>query len=376
MLLKDYPEWELKPRKLTSDEIKNPLLVIDDLFHYGHLPEIRECLWDWLKATVTGGYSKGLSRREQDNMVFFYEHVERLIESVHIISDSHRQKTLRKGFPEWVGDLFRRDFNKVRPRTEDALLNKVLEVIQGCAAIEKIYHARKMPIAAPGSAFDLVVIIEDHEARPLPEYESLMENRCLSIAPVNIAVYKFKQAIRALSDGVIFFSKACTPENLVLDNGTQNLSLGKEKMSEDVSGKATEQFKKWSQKSARFLAQAKQYMEIGESALAVFLLHQALEFSLQAILNPIYGLRMTTHNLNKLLRYGSRLSAELSTLLPRDSEEDKRLFGLLQKAYVQSRYDLDYTISEPDVKLLWDKIDHLQANIERVFENILSKWAK
>ena len=85
---------------------------------------------------------------------------------------------------------------------------------------------------------------------------------------------------------------------------------------------------------------------------------------------------MTTHNLNKLLRYGGRLSAELTTLLPRDSEEDKRLFGLLQKAYVQSRYDLDYTISEPDVKLLWDKIDHLQANIERVFENILSKWAK
>lgn len=54
MSIHDYPEEELKPRKLNKEEIEDPYQVIDGFFDYGHLPQIREHLWEWLQLTVGG----------------------------------------------------------------------------------------------------------------------------------------------------------------------------------------------------------------------------------------------------------------------------------------------------------------------------------
>jgi hypothetical protein len=85
MPLQDYPAWELKPRKLSFEEMEKPITVIHDFFSYGHLPEIREQLWELLKTTVAGNYCKILDRRERSNMLYFYEQLEKLVEAVHIL---------------------------------------------------------------------------------------------------------------------------------------------------------------------------------------------------------------------------------------------------------------------------------------------------
>jgi len=92
MPLQDYPSWELKPRKLSREERENPLEVVRDFFSYGHLPEIREQLWELLKTTVTGNYSKMLTRQERSNMLYFYERLEKLIEAVHMISQEEEKQ--------------------------------------------------------------------------------------------------------------------------------------------------------------------------------------------------------------------------------------------------------------------------------------------
>lgn len=56
MSIQDYPTAELESRKLSKEEIANPYEVIDELFSYGHLPQLREALWEWLKLTVSGSY--------------------------------------------------------------------------------------------------------------------------------------------------------------------------------------------------------------------------------------------------------------------------------------------------------------------------------
>lgn len=81
----DYPEWELKPRRLNYEEMENPLLAIHDFFSYGHLPEIRQHLWEMLKAMVTGNYCNLLTRRERSNLIYFYEQLEKLVEAAHVI---------------------------------------------------------------------------------------------------------------------------------------------------------------------------------------------------------------------------------------------------------------------------------------------------
>lgn len=88
MPLHDYPSWELKPRKLSKEEMQEPLQVIRDFFMDAHLPEIREQLWEFLKTTVTGNYCSVLNRQERSNLVHFYEKLEKLIEASHLLSKS------------------------------------------------------------------------------------------------------------------------------------------------------------------------------------------------------------------------------------------------------------------------------------------------
>jgi hypothetical protein len=96
MPLTDYSPEEMSPRNLTKKEIYNPYLVIHELFDYAHLPELREELWDWLKLTVSGNY-KRLSSREQSNFLYFYEHIEKLAEAVHIIHSRKKERSKPKG---------------------------------------------------------------------------------------------------------------------------------------------------------------------------------------------------------------------------------------------------------------------------------------
>ncbi len=84
MSLHDYPHWELKPRKLNSEERENPKQVIDEFFSYAHLPQVRELLWELLKTAITGSYCHNLTRQEREGIIYFYEQLEKLIEAAHL----------------------------------------------------------------------------------------------------------------------------------------------------------------------------------------------------------------------------------------------------------------------------------------------------
>jgi len=82
--------------KLTSHQTENPCLVFYELFDYASLPMLKEHLWQWLKLTVTGGYTKKYFHyNDRDNILTLYEHLERLLEASHIIY-SERKEELRK----------------------------------------------------------------------------------------------------------------------------------------------------------------------------------------------------------------------------------------------------------------------------------------
>ena len=78
-LLKDA-QSESNLHLLNSQEKADPYLVIEELFDFAHLPDIREILWAWLKATVTGSYPKKLTHSERAEILDLYEKLEKLIE--------------------------------------------------------------------------------------------------------------------------------------------------------------------------------------------------------------------------------------------------------------------------------------------------------
>ena len=86
--------------------------------------------------------------------------------------------------------------------------------------------------------------------------------------------------------------------------------------------------------------------------MASFHLHQSAENFLRTI--PItfilYGHK--SHDLSELMNAAKKHTPEIFKAFPRDTPEEKRLFDLLQRAYIESRYNPDFEITKADIDAL------------------------
>lgn len=109
-----------------------------------------------------------------------------------------------------------------------------------------------------------------------------------------------------------------------------------------------------------FLAGADLYRIRKQNKMAAFMLHQAAEHSLLTILKITIGLGVNSHNLEKLVRYCSLVTCKVTDVFQKNKENDKRLFQLLQRAYIETRYKEGYSINTSDLQTLTEKIRVLQ----------------
>ncbi len=82
------------------------------------------------------------------------------------------------------------------------------------------------------------------------------------------------------------------------------------------------------------------------------------------------GYELKMHNLSRLLELSKLVTDGLAIVLMNETAEDKLLFALLQDAYAQSRYSLDFDPEEQQVTLLFSKV----AEFNRVGENIYRQY--
>ena len=113
-----------------------------------------------------------------------------------------------------------------------------------------------------------------------------------------------------------------------------------------------------------FIAGAELYQLRKQNALAVFMLHQATEHGLQTILKTVAGLYITTHNIEKLISYCSMINYKISALFSRNNEKNERLFQLLQKAYIETRYKEQFLINAYELSKLKERVSNLQKLIQ------------
>jgi hypothetical protein len=91
--LDQHEAWEMKPRKLTPEEVERPEMVIEELFEYATLPELRWQLWEGTKAMITGTFNS-MKGKERCRLLFFFEQIERLIEVTHVMHEARKVKSL------------------------------------------------------------------------------------------------------------------------------------------------------------------------------------------------------------------------------------------------------------------------------------------
>lgn len=156
-------------------------------------------------------------------------------------------------------------------------------------------------------------------------------------------------------DGIILF-----------DSGAYKLARRRKLDYTEIKERAQKYFDDKFDKANQFLKGVGFYCEDGDCKMASFHLHQSAENFLRTIpmVFILYGHK--SHDLSELMNAAKKHTAEIFKVFPRDTEEEKRLFDLLQRAYIESRYNSEFEITKEDIDALVSKIEQLRSIVATV----------
>ena len=164
-------------------------------------------------------------------------------------------------------------------------------------------------------------------------------------------------------DGVVLF-----------DSGAYKLTRRRKLDYTEIRDRVQKYFDDKFGRATQFLKGVTFYCEDGDCKMASFLLHQSAENFLRTIpmVFILYGYK--SHNLSELMNAVKKHTTEIFKVFPRDTEEEKRLFDLLQRAYIESRYNPDFEITKEDIDALIPKVEYLRNIVERVCRERLAYY--
>ncbi len=254
-------------------------------------------------------------------------------------------------------------------RRSHEILEPVIYTICQAMPVEKIFLAGKYPAnpKALGVEYDLAVLLNPLDKRPLHEFESLIENRCHDLAMISVSVFKIEAVDQLLKKGNIFFSNICDPAKILYDSGKMHLGNYGCLDRQSTVYKMSTEFLTLLSKARAFLTGAISYKKTQDRQLAAFMLHQTVEHTLNAFLSPLMGYRIQTHNLTKLFLFARRFSIRIYEIFPRDTDKEIRLYQILHKAYIYGRYKNNFLVEEETIQTLIERSSELLELTEMIF---------
>jgi HEPN domain-containing protein len=135
---------------------------------------------------------------------------------------------------------------------------------------------------------------------------------------------------------------------------------------------AERNFTNWFDSASGFWRGCRYFASTNLLKHAAFLLHQAAERYYHAATLVFTGYKHRTHDIEVLGRFAGEQQAGLDDALPKADPEDRRLFDLLKKAYVDARYSMSYRITMEELRILQERVIGLG---ERVRAACLEKMA-
>lgn len=216
------------------------------------------------------------------------------------------------------------------------------------------------------SDYDILVITKEGDKRSDYEVQDIAEYRTGLRDIVSVITHDITYVNGKLSEGQYFFSDIQKEGIMLYDAGNTPLAQKSSLTPADKKKIAQEDFDNWFGKSETSLKGARFYLKEGDLTDAVFLLHQATERAYNAVILVFRGYKPKTHNLDKLYRYTKHYSVKLASVFPQHTTEERNLFVLLKKGYVEARYDKNYNITSSEIITLIDKVTKLQAIVVEI----------
>lgn len=178
-----------------------------------------------------------------------------------------------------------------------------------------------------------------------------------------------------LSEGRYFYVEIQTQGIMLYDSGEYELAAPRELDYAEVQRMAQEYYDDKFPDAERFYYHSQIDYRDKAYLFASFHLHQAAEHFLKAIplVHILYGYK--EHDIDYLIKKCKPFTMELAKVFPRDTEEEERLFKLLQRAYIEARYNKkNFIVTKADIDALIPKIELLRNITEKVCKERIADY--
>ncbi len=164
-----------------------------------------------------------------------------------------------------------------------------------------------------------------------------------------------------------YFETEIKREGIILyDSGEYKLERRRKLNFDEIQQRAQKYYDDKFGRALSFMRSARHDVDDKDVLMASFHLHQAAEHAFRTIELVFTLYSPKEHKLAEFMDRCKRFTNEIFEVFPRDTPEEERLFKLLERAYVESRYNPDFEITKADIDALLPKVERLRDIVAKV----------
>jgi uncharacterized protein len=218
----------------------------------------------------------------------------------------------------------------------------------------------------------LLLILPACSSLSLKDYEEKMKS-CRLPAQYTYALMFHCELERQYRLGQLFITTFCTPAHCIYRNkGTAILPFWQRL--QIIRETALFHFGTGIHKAKAFFQGACFYGAASNNTLAAFMLHQACELCLRAVVMAFTGEQVKTHTLSEQMQHVKKYLPELAAFFNSKTEKEKHRLNLLEKAYSHARYTATYEIASADLQQLLQQVRTLHEAAEQLMQQTLQSY--
>lgn len=229
------------------------------------------------------------------------------------------------------------------------------------------------------SDFDILVIVETNKIANSTNLWYKLDKSINAMnfrTPTTIIAHDIDYVNRQLERSQYFFSDIKKQGIMLYDSGKFKLARSRKLDPTERAQIAQDDFKQWMKTAKEFLIDFNNAFERRSYKKAAFELHQATEALFHAVLLVFTGYKPKSHDLKKLTRLAANHNPEFFKIFPFATKEQREIFDLLNRAYVDARYKKDYKISKAQLEYLAERVKKLQRLTNKVCKEKIKVFAK
>lgn len=215
------------------------------------------------------------------------------------------------------------------------------------------------------SDYDILVILPYDDVKAHYKVHNAIKNKLIKKGllhtQVSIIYHGIKDINEALTIGSYFFVDLFKEGIELYNNSKHTLAQPKKLSAAERQAKAQEHYDQWFVSGVEFFEGYEFYFSKENYHKAAFLLHQTCEHLLHCTLLVFQDYKPKQHDLELLEQQVVKLDQRFASVFPKQTEEELRLFSLLKRAYIDSRYRMDnYHITKSELAYLSTCVRTLQ----------------